>query len=238
MWTKPISKKSSDRKLRDIDISFHHINPIFINNNLFCWNFIDLQTEVEGTLKTNRSGAVWVIQLAKCLSLTRVVISGSWDQVLSHWALYSVGSLLFSLPLPLPPAHTHSLFQINKILKKRQIGPVLSLYRWGNQDQTGRYWLVHGHWSSRVQTRGGFLQTFFIASHHNAPFEKNSLRGFKVRSGYIIWDSVLAGDSFGCHQTRPGKSSRTGSSLRPWQLPFINFHLHAHGSPCKGLLHK
>ena len=54
----------------------------------------------------------------KCLPLAQALISGSWDRA-PHRALWSAGSLLLLLSLPLPPLISHSLSQINKYNLKK-----------------------------------------------------------------------------------------------------------------------
>jgi len=55
----------------------------------------------------------WVARSVKHLPSAQVMISGSWDGA-RHQASCSAGSLLLSLPLPLPTAH--SLF-LKKYIK-------------------------------------------------------------------------------------------------------------------------
>ena len=49
----------------------------------------------------NENKGAWVAQSVKRLPLAQVMIPESWDQAL-HQAPCSTGSLLLSLPLPLP----------------------------------------------------------------------------------------------------------------------------------------
>ena len=63
----------------------------------------------------------WVAQVVKHLPSAQVMILGSWDRA-PHHAPCSAGSLLSTLPLPLPPAHALALSEINKILKNKVLG--------------------------------------------------------------------------------------------------------------------
>ena len=88
----------------------------FAYKGLYAFTFIHSyikQIYIEGFQYEIYYWDAWVSQLVKHLPSAQVMISGSWDQTL-HWAPYSVGSLLLSLPLPLPPL-MHSVSQINKI---------------------------------------------------------------------------------------------------------------------------
>ena len=77
----------------------------------------------------HNSRGPWVVQSAKSLPSTQVMIPMSWDQA-PHQAFCSVGSLLLPLPLPAAlPTCVLSLCQINKSLKK--IVTILSyIYRY------------------------------------------------------------------------------------------------------------